>query len=37
MSGLRVIDLRNSAHGEPLGDGHIDFDVILGMDWLTAH
>ena len=27
----------DSAHGGPSGAGHIDFDVILGMDWLTAH
>ena len=37
MSRLSVRDLRDSIHSGPLGDGHIGFDVILGMDWLTAH
>ena len=37
MSGLRVRDLRDSTHGGPKGHDMSEFDVILGMDWLTAH
>ena len=37
MSWLRVGDLGDSTHSGPEDHGHVRFDVILGMDWLTAY
>ena len=37
MSRLRVGDLGDSTHSRPEDHGHAEFDVILGMDWLTAY
>ena len=37
MSWLRVIDLGDSTHSGPEGMDMSEFDVILGMDWLTTY
>ena len=37
MSWLRVKDLGDSTHNGPEVMNMSDFDVILGMDWLTAY
>ena len=37
MSGLRVRDLGDSTHSGPEVIDMSEFDVILGMDWLTAY
>ena len=37
MSRLQARDLRDSAHSGPEGHDMLEFDVILGKDWLTTY